>query len=149
MRFISNLFNKKKVPAVKKTARRTVGDIGEQIACEHLISLGYEIIARNAQISHKEIDIVAENDEYTVIAEVKTLSKTKREAEESKNRASDKIDREKAENVLSAAKAWCAHNYTGRTPRIDVIEVYLGDTPPSVVHMENAINKQTLYRKRR
>ena len=146
MSFISKLFKKE---TKRKTAKRSIGDIGEDIACEHLASLGYEIIARNVQISHKEIDIVAENDDYTVIVEVKTTSMKRSEAEALCKRPSDNVDREKAKNVMSAAKSWCSRNYTGRTCRIDVIEVYLGDTPPTITHIENAINTRTLYRKRR
>lgn len=149
MSFLSKLFNKKDNTAAKKTFRRKIGDIGEDIACEYLNSLGYNIISRNAQFSHKEIDIVAENDEYTVIVEVKTLSCTQTHAETEGKRASNQIDREKAYNVMSAARSWCLRNYSGRTPRIDVIEVYLGDVPPKIVHLENAINERTLYRKRR
>ena len=149
MSIFDKLFKQKKQRTLKKTQKRSVGDLGEDTACEYLRSLGFEIVARNVQISHKEIDIVAENDEFTVIAEVKTLSTTKEHAETIGNRASDKIDRQKTENLLYAAKVWCNRNYTGRTPRIDVIEVYLGDDPPAVVHIENAINERTLYRKRR
>ena len=146
MSFISKLFKKE---TKRKTAKRSIGDIGEDVACEHLASLGYKILARNVQISHKEIDIVAEDDQYTLIVEVKTTSMSKSLADSQGKRPRDNIDREKAKNVLSAARSWCSRNYTGRSPRVDVIEVYLGDTPPTLTHIENAINTRTLYRKRR
>ncbi len=149
MNFLTKLFKGKKENIANKTFRRRIGDIGEDIACEHLISEGFEIIARNVRYSHKEIDIVAEDNEYTVIVEVKTLSSTRRFAESEGKRASNQIDHEKARNVMLAAERWCRNNYNGRTPRIDVIEVYLGDEVPSVVHIENAINNRTLYRRRR
>lgn len=138
----------KKEPS-QKTLKRRIGDKGEDAACSYLCALGYEIIARNAQFSHKEIDIVAQNDEFSLIVEVKTISKSKAEADAEGIRPSDNIDREKMHNVISAAKAWKTKNYTGRQIRIDVIEVYLGDTPPTIIHIENAINTRTLYRKRR
>ncbi len=149
MKFLSKLFSKNAAPQAKKTEKRTIGDIGEDIACEYLRSKGYKIIERNAQISHKEIDIVAENEEYTVIVEVKTLSITEEQAQIEGRRPSDSIDRAKAQNVLYAASAWCSKHYSGRSPRVDVIEIYLGNDVPRVVHIENAINSQTLYRKRR
>lgn len=129
--------------------KRCVGELGESIACNYLSSLGFEIIARNVHISHKEIDIVAENDEYTLIVEVKTVSKSKKDAQEQSMRPSDNIDKAKMQNLIYAQKGWRTKYYSGRTVRIDVIEVYLGDTPPSVVHIENAVNNRTLYRKRR
>ena len=141
---LSELFKRK-----SKTQKRKTGDRGEQLACEYLAELGYEIIARNAQISHKEIDIVAENDEYTVIVEVKTLSKSYAEAQAESVRPSDNIDYTKMQNLLYAAQYWKNRHYTGRCVRIDVIEVYLRDEPPKVVHIQDAVNKLTLYRKRR
>ena len=100
-------------------------------------------------MSHKEIDVVAENDEYTVLVEVKTLSKSYAEAQAEGIRPSDNIDYAKMQNLLYAAKYWKNNHYTGRCVRIDVIEVYLGDTPPKVIHIEDAVNKLTQYRKRR
>lgn len=148
MSIFSNLFRSGS-KAGSKTQKRMIGDIGEDAACKYLTEHGYDVIARNEQVSHKEIDIVAENDDYTVIVEVKTLSVKRTYAETVGKRASEQIDREKTKNLLYAAKTWCNRNYSGRTPRIDVIEVYLGDDPPSIVHIENAINESTLYRKRR
>ena len=141
---LSELFKRK-----SKTQRRKTGDRGEQIACEFLTELGYEITARNAQVSHKEIDVVAENDEHTVLVEVKTLSKSYAEAQAEGIRPSYNIDYAKMQNLLYAAKYWKNNHYTGRCVRIDVIEVYLGDTPPKVIHIEDAVNKLTQYRKRR
>lgn len=149
MNIISKLFSSKNSSVHKKTQKRTIGDLGEDIACKHLMSLGFDIIARNVQISHKEIDIVAEDDEYTLIVEVKSSSKSKADADAVGMRPSDNVDREKAKNVMAAARAYSDRNYTGRSVRIDVIEVYLGDTPPTVIHLENAINARTLCRKRR
>lgn len=141
---LTELFKKK-----SKTQKRETGDRGEQLACEFLIKHGYEIIARNTQVSHKEIDIVAENDEYTVIVEVKSLSKSFANAQADKTRPSDNIDYAKMQNLLCAARYWKNKHYTGRCVRIDVIEVYLCDLPPKIVHIEDAVNKLTLYRKRR
>ena len=141
-----SLFKKNKS---EKTAKRRTGDMGEDIAAEHLKTLGYEIIDRNVQLSHKEIDIVAQNDEYTLIVEVKTISRSKKEADLAGVRPSDNIDRAKMQNLIYAANRWNTKNYSGRQLRIDVIEVYLGDIPAMVVHTENAINPSTLYRKRR
>ena len=80
--------------------KRCVGELGESIACNYLSSLGFEIIARNVHISHKEIDIVAENDEYTLIVEVKTVSKSKKDAQEQSMRPSDNIDKAKMQNLI-------------------------------------------------
>ena len=132
-----------------KTVRKHIGDIGEDIACEYLCNQGYRIVARNVQISHRELDIVAEDDFTTVIAEVKTLSQTKEYALSHGHRASEQIDREKAENIISAAQIYRQKSYDGKDLRIDVIEVYLGGASPEIVHTENAINRLMLGRRRR
>lgn len=50
------------------------GDEGEEIAVEHLIEKGYEIIERNYRYGKGEIDIIAKDPEtnYTVFIEVKS-----------------------------------------------------------------------------
>ena len=133
----------------KRTQKKMIGDIGEDIACEYLISQGYSIIARNVRVSKKELDIIAENDLFTVFFEVKTLSLSKDEAERDHHRASEQISQQKAQNTIYAAQSWHNSHYSGKEIRIDVIEVYLGDSPARVVHTQNAINKLSLYRRRR
>jgi putative endonuclease len=54
----------------KKNKRKT-GSRGEDIACEFISKLGYEIIERNYQFGHGEIDIIAKNGETLVFIEVK------------------------------------------------------------------------------
>lgn len=147
--FFSFGISKEQKKIKEKTARRTVGDIGEDIACRYLAEHGYVVVDRNARVSHKELDIIAEDDDHTVIVEVKTLSLTREQAEGESHRASEQIDREKAANLLSAAKAYTSRHYNGKTARIDVIEVYLGSKEPEIVHIKNAITRSTLNRHRR
>ncbi|MEE1356837.1 MAG: YraN family protein [Clostridia bacterium] len=146
---IFDIFGKRKENKDNRTLKRAVGDLGEEAACKYLVSHGYKIIDRNVRISHKELDIIAEDDYHIVVVEVKTLSQTREQAQQHGQRASEHIDREKALNLLSAAKYYTAANYNGKTPRIDVIEVYLGGGTPELVHTENAVNHRTLYRHRR
>lgn len=48
------------------------GLAGENAVCEYLVNNGYKIIARNYHIRGGEIDIIAINDEFIAIVEVKT-----------------------------------------------------------------------------
>jgi putative endonuclease len=50
------------------------GDEGEEIAVEHLLKKGYEIVERNYRFGKGEIDIVAKDPEtnFTVFIEVKS-----------------------------------------------------------------------------
>jgi putative endonuclease len=52
--------------------RRKRGDLGEQIAAEHLTHRGYEILVRNFRTRYGELDLIAANDQAIVFCEVKT-----------------------------------------------------------------------------
>jgi putative endonuclease len=54
------------------TARSRLGRAGEDLAAEHLRSLGYEIAARNFRTGSGEVDLVAVRGREAVLAEVKT-----------------------------------------------------------------------------
>jgi putative endonuclease len=58
----------------KRTAKRILGDKGEQIATEFLMKRGYDIRDRNYLRKYGEIDIVAEKDGSYHFIEVKTVS---------------------------------------------------------------------------
>lgn len=58
-----------------KTAKRTLGDIGEDVACKYLEAHGYSVVERNYSKPWGEIDIVAEKGDYLVFVEVKSVSR--------------------------------------------------------------------------
>ena len=53
-------------------ARQRLGRLGEQLAAEHFVRLGWEILARNHHTRFGELDIVAADGVTLVFAEVKT-----------------------------------------------------------------------------
>jgi putative endonuclease len=52
--------------------RRTRGSMGEQIAADHLVRAGYEILDRNWRTGRGELDLIAADDAAIVFCEVKT-----------------------------------------------------------------------------
>lgn len=54
------------------TARRKLGDLGEQIACERLIALGMSVIERNWRSGHHEVDVIAADAAGLHFVEVKS-----------------------------------------------------------------------------
>lgn len=50
---------------------RAFGNQGEDLACDYLKKIGYQIIQRNYLIRGGEIDIIAKDGEYLVFVEVK------------------------------------------------------------------------------
>ncbi len=59
-------------PFIRRNA--AVGKLGENLACDYLINLGYSIVGRNLKVHHKELDIVAFDQDNLVVVEVKTRS---------------------------------------------------------------------------
>ena len=53
-----------------------IGDFGEDLATEYLMSIGFEILERNWRHRHWEIDIIAKEGDTTVFIEVKTRKST-------------------------------------------------------------------------
>jgi putative endonuclease len=51
--------------------RRTLGQLGEQLACEHLLRQGFDIVERNYRTRWGELDIVAYDGRSLVFCEVK------------------------------------------------------------------------------
>ena len=53
-------------------SRRALGELGEQIACKHLVRAGYQILATNFRTRYGELDVVAADSRCLVFFEVKT-----------------------------------------------------------------------------
>jgi putative endonuclease len=54
------------------TVRQAVGAWGERVAAQHLVTSGYQVVARNWRCSVGEVDIVAWQGDVLVFCEVKT-----------------------------------------------------------------------------
>lgn len=55
------------------TQKRKLGDVGEEIACRHLVGKGYKILQRNFTTRFGEIDIIANKGDTLSFIEVKTM----------------------------------------------------------------------------
>ena len=52
--------------------RQILGQLGEDMACDYLIGLGYEVVERNWRHGRLELDIIAKTEGILVFIEVKT-----------------------------------------------------------------------------
>jgi putative endonuclease len=59
----------------KRTKKRKIGDIGENIACRFLMKRGFEIIEQNYNKKWGEIDIISKKGEKLHFIEVKSVSR--------------------------------------------------------------------------
>ena len=98
-----------------------LGPWGEALAAEYLRKRGYHIVATNYRSRYGEIDIIAENAEYLVFAEVK-LRRTAHFGA-----AREFVDARKQERLRQTALLWLEGHETRLQPRFDVIEIYAPD----------------------
>ena len=118
----------------------SIGRFGESVACEFLKKNKYKIVTQNFYASHNEIDIIAENKQYILFVEVKTRSVSYNDNFLFGTPASA-VTYSKQKRTLIAAQTYLLENPTKKTPRLDVIEVYLDKNDNSVLkinHIEDA-----------
>ena len=73
---------------------------GEEIASSLLVSKGYKIRHRNWRTHHIELDIIAENEDFIVIVEVKTRRN------DTFCHPSDAVNRTKIKHIVNATQAY-------------------------------------------
>lgn len=95
----------------------TTGQRGEQRAAEFLQRHGYTVLARNYRWKHGEIDIICEDAQYLVFAEVKTRSS------EAWGAPREAVTAQKRDRLIQTAQRWLLQHPTTKQPRFDVIEV--------------------------
>ena len=111
-------------------ARKDVlGRTGEQLAVDHLIDQGFEIIERNWRCRDGEIDIVAREGRTTVVVEVKTRGGT------GYGHPLEAITPVKLARLRRLAGAWCAAHGPVTALRIDAIAVVAGRAGIEIEHV--------------
>ena len=101
--------------------RYETGKAGEEAVCEYLVERGYKIKVRNYRIRGGEIDIIAENDEYTVFVEVKSRKP------DSLVTGQEAVNKRKQGRIIKTAFDYCCKNPDVLQPRFDVAEVIIDD----------------------
>ncbi len=115
--------------------RQESGQIGEEIARQHLLFQGYTVLAQNFRTRYGEVDIIAQKDKLFVFVEVKL----RRDAHYM--RPADAVTPNKQKKLMDTAALWLIeHNPMDYPARFDVIEILYGlpDRAPRIHHIENA-----------
>ena len=113
---------------------RKLGNWGENVASQYLVSSGYMLLERNAHTPYGEIDIVATKDGIPVFVEVKTRSSTSLGPPEMA------ITLPKQAHMLAAAEYYAQQHDLDHW-QIDVIAVRkaTGENP-EIMHFEKALD---------
>ena len=124
------------------TRNKSIGDFGEDLAVKYFRKNGFKIIGRNVHEGKFEIDIIAENKNSIVFAEVKTRCIEKSDDIFFNACAALAVDQEKQKRTVSAARSYLSKYPHDKEIRFDVIEIYLKkDSPQKLIeinHIENA-----------
>ena len=114
------------------------GAFGEELAEKYLAAQGFKILHRNLRIGHLETDIICEDSDYIVFAEVKTRRMTG--AKTRYGSARDAVDARKREHLSAFAREYLRTNQTKKRPRIDLLEVYLSrEEEPKITWIKNIL----------
>ena len=115
-----------------KTEKQLQGIHGEDMAANLLLQKGYRIIERNWRCGHLEVDIIAENEDYLVIVEVKTRKNAIFGAPEIF------VDRQKQRHLIRAAMYYVKFKHITKEIRFDIVSVINSRELQEVNHIENA-----------
>jgi len=115
-----------------------LGKQGEFIAINYLMAKGYTILDTNWKFGKNEIDIIARDGKWLVIAEVKTRhSNFFAEPETS-------VTREKQRILVRAANGYVRYKHLNYEVRFDVIAILVGPDGEQIKHIADAFYP-TLY----
>ncbi len=120
--------------AIKKTKRKDIGAIGEDLAIDHLERNGYKIIDRNYKCRYGEIDLIASIDNKLIFIEVKLKKGIKY------CKAIEAVNDPKQKKIIKSALTYIQkHKIENLDIRFDVIGIELGTRKkPKITHIPNA-----------
>lgn len=116
----------------KFSAKRQLGNIGEDMACTFLERKGFQIVVRNYLKPWGEIDIIAVKDDTVRFVEVKTISRATSEyvgtgvtRENNDYRPEEQVHPAKLKKLSRTAEMYMNEQRDARDFQIDVVGVYL------------------------
>ena len=109
-----------------------LGQKGEDLAADHLKKNGFKILSRNWKWGKHEIDIIAENNDFIVFAEVKTRT------DDYQMDPVTAITREKQKSIIWAADGYLQKYNINKEGRFDVIIIIKKGETYEIDHIEDA-----------
>ena len=96
-----------------------LGQTGEDVACDFLLSRGHRILDRNWRAGHLELDIVTEAPDGLHFVEVKARTAPVTSA------LSDQVNAPKQKRICAAAQQYLIkHSLPGREVYFDIVSVH-------------------------
>jgi len=111
-----------------------LGKAGELAAADFLKQNGYSIRAQNWKTKFGEIDIIAENKDWLVIAEVKTRSSMVF------GKPQEAVDFRKQRTLVNMADFYIRQFKIDKETRFDILSVLIDGDNATVTHLSNAFS---------
>lgn len=109
-----------------------LGQKGEDLATDHLKKAGFKILSRNWKWGKHEIDIIAENKDLIVFAEVKTRT------DDYQMHPVTAVTKEKQKSIIWAADGYLQKFKINKESRFDVITIIKNSDSYQIDHIEGA-----------
>jgi putative endonuclease len=109
-----------------------LGQKGEDLAADHLKNAGFKILFRNWKWGRHEVDIIAENHEFIVFAEVKTRS------DDFQMHPVSAVTRDKQKSIILAANGYLQKFGIDKEARFDIVTVIKSADSFKIDHIEGA-----------
>ena len=126
------LYNLRLEKTKNMSVHNELGNKGEEIAIHYLKEKGYKILEQNWRFDHKEIDIIAQEDETIVIIEVKTRSSDYFE------KPGEAVTLQKQKYLVEATEAYLEQNNIELNTRFDVISIIIKNKETKIEHIKFA-----------
>jgi putative endonuclease len=108
------------------------GKKGEEIAVKYLKDKGYKILETNWRLGKNEIDIIALDGKFIVIAEVKTRQSN------SFGEPEIAVTREKQKSLIRSANSYVRMKHIDLEVRFDIISIILAKDKEQIHHIVDA-----------
>jgi putative endonuclease len=120
--------------AMTTWTRAEIGALGEQLAVEHLQSLGLRVLTRNWRCRYGELDVIAADDETRVVVFVEVKTRTTDQF----GGIAQAVTPDKVRRLRRLAGLWlAAQNGSWSAVRIDVVGVRIGRRrEPEITHLQ-------------
>ena len=114
--------------------RAQIGALGEQLAVEHLTSLGLRVLTRNWRCRYGELDVIAADDVARIVVFVEVKTRTSDQF----GGVAQAVTHEKVRRLRRLAGLWLAgQDDRWSQVRIDVVGVRIGRRQaPEITHLQ-------------
>ncbi len=109
-----------------------LGEKGEDIACQYLVSQSYKILERHWRFKHKEIDIIAMSDDVLIFVEVKSRTS------DYWGNPEEFVTKTKQRFLIAAAENYIFEKDFDGESRFDIISILFHENDYSIDHIKEA-----------